>query len=159
MNTTIKEIDIDQKLNELNISLSGGLTFMPEHIEKIKSRDDLVFAESLTQLRKLFKANGVEFATLGFDDSRFRARKSAELFLPGLFISLSLLSENPTVISVALSVLANYVTEFFKGKVGAKNASIEIYIEKTNEKKVTQISYNGDAEGIKNLENIIKNLK
>jgi len=159
MNTTIKEIEIRQRLSELNLNLTEGLTFLPEEIETISSSDDLVFADSLTQIRKLFKANNVEFTTLGAEASKFRARKTADIYLPGLFISVGLLSDNPAAISVALSVLANYVTDFFKGTVGSKKASLDIYVEKTDKKIVTKISYTGDSEGIKNLEGIIKELK
>jgi len=69
------------------------------------------------------------------------------------------MSQNPAAISVALSVLANYVTDLFKGTVGSKKVSLDIYVEKTDKKTVTKIKYTGDAEGLKNLDGVIKQLK
>lgn len=159
MDSKIEEIDIKEKFKELNLSFPDGLVFFPENIESANAVDDFIFAEPLTQLRKVFKANNIDFTTLGNETTKLRARKSADIYLPSLFIGLNLISQNPAAVSVALSVLANYVTDFFKGTVGSKKVSLDIYVETTNKKTITKINYKGDAEGLKNIGNIIEQLK
>jgi hypothetical protein len=159
MDTTTEDVAIPLKLAELNLSFPEGLAFLPENIDASTSVDDFVFPEPLRQIRKLFRANNLEFTILGKEATRLRARKNADLYLPSLFVGISLLSQNPAAISVALSVLANYVTDFFKGTVGSRKVSFEIYVEKADGKTVTKISYKGNGEGIKNLEGIIKKLE
>lgn len=67
-----------------------------------------------------------------------------------------MLSENSTVVSIALNVLSNYLTDFFKGSFSEKKVKIEIYVEERKDVKFKKITYEGGVEGIKELENIIK---
>lgn len=158
MDTTIEEIDISEKLKELNLNLPEGLAFIPENIENAGVVSDFIYPEPLTQINKIFRTNNIEAVILGGNALNLRSRKSADLYLPSLYVGLSLLTQNSAVVSVALSVLANYVTDFFKGSFSSKTVSLDIYVETNGNKKVKKINYKGDAEGLKNLETIIKKL-
>ena len=43
----------------------------------------------------------------------------------------ALLTSDPNVISVALGVLSNYLTDFFQGMSGDKTVKLDVVIEKT----------------------------
>ena len=47
-----------------------------------------------------------------------------------LFVSLSLYSQYPHFVSLGLSVLANYATDFFKGSSQQGEVSLDIVVEK-----------------------------
>jgi hypothetical protein len=158
MNTTIEEFDISETLKKLNLELPIGLAFIPENIEKVGAVSDFIFPEPLTQINKVFRINNIDVAILGDNASNLRSRKSADLYLPSIYIGISLLTQNSAVVSVALSVLANYVTDFFKGSFSSKTVSLDIYVETKGNKKVKKINYKGSADGLKNLEDLIKKL-
>lgn len=64
------------------------------------------------------------------------------------------LSENPELVSITCGVIANYVTDFFKGQ---KEPSVRLKVihKETKTSKLTEISYEGDLEGLDKLEKSI----
>lgn len=65
---------------------------------------------------------------------------------------------NQEVVSVALNVLSNYITDFFKGVTGTKIVKLDIIVEKNGDTTCKKISYEGDAEGIKSLVDVVRKL-
>jgi hypothetical protein len=158
MDYKIDEIDLERIFDKLNIELPSNLCFLPENIGSANNKDEFIFSDSISDLNKVFRQNKIDFSTLGGEANLLRSRKNADLFVPAFFFSLSLITENPTIVSVSLSILANYITDFFKGSFGRKKVNFEIYIESNGKKRIKKITYNGDVEGIGNLESVIKSL-
>ena len=96
---------------------------------------------------------------LGQDTELYRTRKSADIYLPAMFFGLSQITENPTIVSVSLNVLSNYIYDICKGTSGKKTAHVDLYLETKEKGKVKKISYNGSVEGLKELPEIIKAMK
>ena len=159
MEYNIEEIDLSTKLNELELLLPEKIAFFPENLDQANAKSDFVFTDSLLDLKKIFQQeNSVSVETFGIDTELYRSRKSADVYLPAIFFSVSLLSENSTLVSVSLNVLSNYVYDLCKGTLGKKTAHVDLYIETKEKGKVKKISYNGSVEGLKELENIIKSI-
>jgi hypothetical protein len=159
MNYKTDEVEIVNRLNQWNIDLPNDVVFFPENLQLAEQKGDFIFSDAVADLSKVFKQNGIKAITLGGDPKIFRSRKYADWFGPALCFSLTLVTENPTIISVSLNVLSNYVTDFFKGINGEKRARLEIYLETKGKKKYKRITYNGPPEGIKDLEKVIKSLE
>jgi hypothetical protein len=159
MNYKIEEYTIEDNLKRLDLELPYQLSFLPENIDSAQNKDDFIFTESMIEVNKYFKANNLELSAFGGDSELYRSRKNADLYLPGLFISLSVITENPHLISVSLNILSNYIYDSLKGAIGKKTAHVEFHIETKEKGKIKKIDYKGDAEGIKELEKIIKALK
>ena len=155
----ITEVDLKEKINTLQLSLPGDMAFLPENIETVTDQNDFIFPETLIQLKKVFRANGIAITPFGSNSPKLMARKTADIFLPSLFIGLGIASENPIVVSITLNVLSNYLTDFFKGTFEKKTVSLDIYVEKNGQKKITKIEYKGSIEGLKSLSDVIKQLK
>jgi len=155
MNYKIEDIELNEKLTELNLVLPSGLTFIPENFETAKTTDDFIFTESVMDITKVFRSKSIEIKPLAGDSTKLRSRKNADWYGPAIFFSLTLLTENPTIVSVSLNVLSNYITDFFKGSFGEKKVKLDIYVEKKGKKKIKKISYSGSIEGLKELEKII----
>jgi hypothetical protein len=58
-------------------------------------------------------------------------------------------------VSLALNVLGNYATDFFKGTNPTPNIKLNIVVEKKN-KTCKSISYEGPVDGLKDLRNIVR---
>lgn len=158
MNYIIEEIDIKKAFSELKLETPDQIALLPENLNEAQKLDEFIFTETLVDLRKLFRLNNVKFEVLGEDTGLYRSRKSADLYLPAIFFSLSGIFQNPNIISVALNIMSNYIYDTLKGSNGRKTAAIEIYIETKENGRSKKISYKGDAEGVKHLEKVIKNL-
>ena len=81
-------------------------------------------------------------------------QRSGEWFAPVIFISSIALGGNPELVAIICGVIANYVTEYFKGQ---KQPSIRLKVihKETKTSKLTEISYEGDLEGLDKLEESI----
>jgi hypothetical protein len=158
MDYKIAEIDLNVALDRLHIDLPSNLCFFPENIDSAQNEDEFIFTDSVSELIKVFKQHQIEFSTLGGKINLLRSRKNADFFAPVIFLSLSLISENPNLISLSLSVLSNYISDFFKGSIGQKKVNLEFYLETTKDKTIKKLSYNGNVEGIVELEKVIKSL-
>jgi metal-dependent HD superfamily phosphatase/phosphodiesterase len=152
-------INLEEKLTQLNIKLSGDFCILPENIEDAKSSMDFIFTETAIPIKKFLKQNGVEVNMLENPNSNYRQRKSIDFYAPLIFIGYSLLSDNSSLVSVGLNILSNYITDYFKETFGEKKVRIEIVVETTPKKSYKSITYEGSVKGINELNNIIKTLK
>lgn len=143
----------------LNCEIPETFAFFPENFNSAKNENDFIFPDSLSDLNKIFRVNQIPIFKLTPGIPKYRSRKSADLIAPTLFISFSLLSDNSILISLALNVLSNYITDFFKGTLKNRKVKFEIIVETKKRKEFSKISYDGDIEGLKDLEGIIKSLK
>ncbi len=159
MDYKIAELDLNNRFEELGLSLPNHPSFFPENFETAETKNDFIFTESMVDLNKLFRQNNISFDTLNGDTELYRSRKNADIYLPAVFFSLSLISQNPNLVSVSLNILSSYIYDRLKGSFEKKTAHIDIYIEIKEKGKAKKISYKGEAEGIKELEKVIKALK
>lgn len=157
MNYKVEEYNhLAEKFRRLELDISSSLIFLPENLEEAKSKEEFIFSDSLSDIEKIFRENNVSFSQLGGYSDQYRVRKNADWWGPAIYFGASMLSENSTAVSIALNVLSNYLTDFFKGSFGDKKVKIEIYVEERQDLKFKKITYEGGVEGIKELENIIK---
>lgn len=159
MNYKIEEYNhLAKEFKRLDLDISSSIIFLPENLEESKSKEDFIFSDSVSDIEKIFRENNVPFSQLGGYSDQYRIRKNADWWGPALYFGASMLSENTTVVSIALNVLSNYLTDFFKGSFSEKKVKIEIYVEERKNVKFKRIIFEGSAEEIKELEKIIKAL-
>ena len=160
MDYKIEDLEISTRLDELGLTLPNNLTFFPENFDTANTKNDFVFTDSMLDLSKIFRQdNSISIPALGQDTELYRTRKSADIYLPAMFFGLSQITENPTIVSVSLNVLSNYIYDICKGTSGKKTAHVDLYLETKEKGKVKKISYNGSVEGLKELPEIIKAMK
>jgi len=84
-------------------------------------------------------------------------QRSAEWFGPTLLITTAALTQNTELISIALSVISNYLTEYFKGR---KEPNIKIsFITQKSKTQFTKFDYEGDKEGLKEFGKLLDQFK
>jgi hypothetical protein len=156
MDFQIEEIDLDEKLRLLNLAMPQQVAFFPENLSNVNDKGEFEFAENLTDLKKIFKSENIQFEIFGGNKEKVQIRKNADIYLPAIFFG-SLVSENSPLVSICLNVLSNYVYDILKGSFGKKTVGVEFYYEAKEKGKYKKISYKGDADGLKSIEKIIKN--
>jgi hypothetical protein len=160
MDYKIEELDISERLDKLGVTIPSNLTFFPENLDTAKAKGDFIFTDSMLDLSKIFlQENGISIPALGQDTELYRSRKSADIYLPSIFFGLTQITENPTIVSVSLNVLSNYIYDLCKGSSGNKTAHVELYVETKEKGKVKKISFKGSVDGLKDLDKVIKAMK
>lgn len=160
MNYKIEDLDIQNRLDGLGLTLPDNLTFFPDNLDTASIKEDFIFTDTMHDVRKIFlQDNNISIPTLGQDTELCRSRKSADIYLPAIFFGLSQITENSTIVSVSLNVLSNYVYDLCKGTSGKKTAHVDLYVETKEKGKVKKLSYKGSVEGLKELDKVIKAMK
>lgn len=153
--------NVRERLRRLGCSEPNGFTILPLNFGSADSAEDLrQDAESVT-VKKLLRSAHLPYDDILEDGRRpfYLLIRSYEWIAPTLFISAAIMSENPSLISVALSVVANYATDHFKGGSKKENIKIHVVIEKSRKSTCTRISYDGPPEELPKILDKIEAMK
>ncbi|MBH8611931.1 hypothetical protein I4N56_014095 [Pseudomonas mohnii] len=160
MDIEIREhISVSEKLKSFNISPPSGLAVVPCNLAAAKSLGDLrQHAESDT-VRTLLKANKISHVELFDEDHQppYLQQYGYDWFGPTLFVPAALLLQNPSVLSVTLGLITNYLYDLFKGDKDGK-ASLDVILQLADG-SCKEIHYAGPPEGLIKVAEIVKNLQ
>jgi hypothetical protein len=78
---------------------------------------------------------------------------------PTVFIGALAVTQNPAFVQIALGVISNYVTDWFKGAVEGKKVRLSVVIEETNTRKCTRIECEGPPSGVESLVSLAKEIR
>ena len=159
---TIKVDDIPQlneKIKSLGFDLPTGLAFLPRNIISAKAKADLVNAETTSTVRVLFKKAGLVETPLAKEEKIPElALASFDWVGPTIFLASTLITQNPQIVDVLISVLSDYLTNFFKGIAKEQRRAELDIVTQTKSGSYKDIHYDGDVEGLKELPKIIRSL-
>jgi len=150
-------IDVEPKLLKLGCHRTNGLALLPQNFQSADEIADFRQMSEAATVKKLFRAAGLELPDL-FDRSQrlpYIHNNYAQWVAPTIFLCSALWSQNPNAISVALSVIANHLTDLFKG-IHTPSVKLEFVVEKTKSRKCTIVKYEGDVAGIASLESVLR---
>lgn len=164
MKTEIVEyINVRDKIKDLSLNEISGLVFLPYNLKDVNIQNDFLYDDSLKVVSKLFKQNNINISRIEQDTSETKYYQENDITWlgPTIFIAYSLWSENPNFIAIGLSVIANYLTDFFKGKSSSPRVKINYVVEKDPKKGKNNVhfSYDGDIAGLKEIPEILTKLK
>jgi hypothetical protein len=156
---TVKQfdfVDVKKRAKDLGCNTPTGIALLPRNFESAASKDELLHESSAPTVRVLFRTNGIYETPLEREGEKFPqiSEKALDAWVgPIIFVSLSLYSQNPHIISLALGVISNYLTDWFKGIPGPKNAKLDIVIE--TKKMYKRIQYEGPVSGLEKVSEVI----
>lgn len=138
--------DVRARLAELGCKELNGFTFLPGCFEE---------AQHISELRKSLEALTIKkllvSADLPYDEilpSELNLlivqNNSVDMELPTLFITAGLLAENSAVVNVALGIIANYVTDVFKGSISAAKVKMK-FVWESSDGRYRSMDYEGPA--------------
>jgi hypothetical protein len=151
-------VDLESRVAALGLRAPQGLAFLPRNLGDAAEQSDLLHESSVTTLRVLFRQSSIVEDCLEQPGQRIRViqENAFELILPALFVGSLLLSSNAAAINIALNVVANYVTDFFKGIGGEKRVKFSIVIKDKTTGKYKQYKYSGDPAGVKEFTKLVE---
>lgn len=152
-------VRVDERVKELGCSVPTGLAVVPIRFESAASRTDLRTASHTETVLKFFKSEGIPVGSfLSEPDALpYVVNKHFQWLGPTLFIPLAVLNENPQLVSLAIGILSNCITDFFKGiPQRQRNVQLDIVVETDGDSSYKKISYEGGVEGLDALPKIIR---
>jgi hypothetical protein len=155
-------LDVRKRASELGCSPPNGVVLLPRNFDRAKSKQELVHESSMPTVRTILRQARIPETRLEEEGDHFPyAQQNAfEWIGPIIFVSASFLTQNPDVISVALGMISDYLTDFFKGIPGArKTAKFDIVIGPTKSESYKRIHYDGDVDGIREMEKVVRALQ
>ena len=139
-----------QRADALGVPTPTGLAILPDNFDDATSPADFHFASAGATVRTLFRNERIP-CTLVIPDGqrpRYVSLKSIDWIGPILFISASLASDNGAAVSIALGVISNYLTDFFKGMGHAPKVKLSFVVETTQSGTYKKLVYEGDVAGL-----------
>jgi len=140
---------------DINQRAASTLLFLPNNWPT--KAEEYVYASTVQSVVKLLKQNNVPAVSLNPIDATtsLQDNRGLDWIAPTILISGLLLTQNPSMISVALSIIANYVTEVFKGLKNDPEMKLDIIQTSADEKKAQRVHYEGPVSGLQELEKIL----
>jgi hypothetical protein len=154
-------VDVTLRAAELGCRAPSGIALLPRNFESAERRDELVHDAAGLSVRAAWRSEGIEESRLEPEGELWPATQqdAAEWLGPVIFVTGSFLSNNPDAINVALGVVANYVTDFFRGTpVDRQRAKLTVVVE-TEDGQSRRVDYQGPPEGIRDLPGVIRELR
>ena len=139
----------------------GGFALLPRNFEFAKDKTELLHEDTAPTMRAVFQEVGLTVTLVEPENGRlpYVEENSMEWVGPILLIGTAIYSGNPHAINVALGLISNYVTDYFKGRLGKKRAKFDLVIPIPNTDKYAKIKYDGEIDGILGLEKLIKEIR
>lgn len=159
MNTSISDfVSVRERLLTLGYRSPTGLAILPLNLEHAASASDIRLQSESATVKTLFRQAGIPLDELFEPSNRppYVQNNDAHWIAPAIFVAAGVFSENPNAVSVALGVLSNYLTDFFKGRTGEPTIKATIIVETTKTKTCKRIEYEGNVEGLKALADVVR---
>lgn len=154
-------INVKERALELGCNVPTGFALLPANFETAKCKDELIHENTVPTIRTLWRQKGISETKLEKEGIKFpyTQKNAFEWVAPTIFVSYSILSQNSYAITVALGVISNYLTEWFKSILGNKKVKLDIVVERVEGKEFTRIHYEGDVNGLNELSRTISGVR
>jgi len=151
-------VDVRLKAHALGLNAPTGLAILPRNIAEATTADELLHESSAIALRSLFRQHNIEETRIEKEGQKIPVLQENEfsLILPIIFVSASLLSQNPHALAIALNIIANYATDFFKCIPGSKKVVLDIVVENKSGRGSKRLHYEGPREGLEETEKMAR---
>lgn len=152
--TIENEPDFDKFLNKHNVNVLNNICIIPNGFNN--DEIDSHFASTLPTVMKILKNGNLQVGLVGGNEKALLLdQRSIEWFSPIFLIGSMFYSQNPEAVSIALSMIANYLTAIFSGKPKSV-ANFTIYLHDDQKKLTKRVNYKGDVAGISELSKVIE---
>ncbi|ACF46130.1 conserved hypothetical protein [Prosthecochloris aestuarii DSM 271] len=154
--TITEYCDVRDRALAIGLNKPEGLALLPRNFDTASARDDLLHESAVHTVRILFRENDIPETRVEPEGHKIACIQENEfaLVLPTLFVGALLLSQNPHLLSLALNVIANYATDFFKGLPGRNKVVLDVVVEDKTQKRSKKIHYDGAIDGLKEINEI-----
>ncbi|MCI0485918.1 MAG: hypothetical protein L0229_04880 [Blastocatellia bacterium] len=151
-------VNVAERAKELGCNVPTGIALLPRNFDTVASKDDLIHESSVADIRILWRQAELNETRIEKEGDKLpqAQEKSFEWVGPIIFVSALYFSQNPQGVSIALNIISNYLTGFFKGIPGNKKVRLDVVVEQTKSQKCLKVHYEGDVEGLAEVSKVIR---
>ncbi|MFM4929413.1 hypothetical protein [Aeromonas dhakensis] len=160
MSIDVSDYDsVYEKLRALGASVPNGLVILPNNLSTANSIEELHQPVETDTVKTLLRINDITYFDVldGIAQPPYLQQYGNEWFGPTLFITASYLTQNPTVLSITLGLITNYLYDLFKNSNDV-TASLDVIYEKADGTS-KKVHYKGSHKGLPQIVEIIKELE
>lgn len=162
MSYTIKaSFSVAERAAALGCSVPEGFAILPANFATAANSEEFLYESAGATVRTLFRTNQIplqDILPLGVP-RRQLIYKSAEWAGPTLFVGYAVLSDNGTLLNIALGVVANYLTEFFRGTGKVPTIKLDFIVEKTPGREYKHLKFEGPPDAIPALKDAMQAIR
>ncbi|MBP7765096.1 MAG: hypothetical protein KA113_07910 [Syntrophaceae bacterium] len=152
----IKVAVIEPPDEEIIQRAAGSILFLPD--DWPTEGKEIKYPSTIESVVKLLRQHKIPVDTLNPIDATtsLQDNRGLDWIAPTFLVSSLLLTQNPTLVSVALSIIANYVTDLCKGLKSDPEVKVKIVQTADNGKKAQRINYEGPVSGLPEIEKVLQ---
>jgi hypothetical protein len=153
-------VSVHERAAYFGCAVPQTIAVLPANFDTAKVRADFRQRSEAATVRTLFRNHKIEMGELlpASELGPYVQNNNFEWLAPILFVPAAMITENPMAVSLALSVLGNYITDLFKGMNGAKTVKLDIVVEKKGDRSCKMLRYEGGTAGLSSLPDIIRRI-
>lgn len=151
-------IDVKKRAQEIGCNLPTSIALLPRNFEISMSKEDLIHESTTSTVRILWRQNDIIETPLEQPGEKFpfAVGFAFEWIGPTIFVPAMLLSQNPHLVTIALNVISNHLTEWFRG-IPRDNRKVKLcVIAETKSGHYKKVEYEGTSDGLNELPEIIR---
>ena len=154
--TITEYCDVQDRAEQLGLNKPDGLALLPRNFDTVTELKELLHESAVQTVRILFRENDIPENRVEPKGHKIPCIQENEfsLVFPTIFVGTLLMSQNPQLLSLAISVIANYATDFFKGLPGRNKVVLDLVVEDKTQKRSMKIHYDGAVDGLKEITEI-----
>jgi hypothetical protein len=152
--------DVKKRAEELGCSIPNLITVLPRNFADAKSKEELVYEDETPTVRTLWRTNGVMETPIEKKGEKipYAVEESFDWVGPMIFVASQFITQNPSLLDTAISIILTYLADWFKGlPSNQKKAKLQVIVE-TKSGTYKKVGYEGPPEGLAELPKIIRSL-
>lgn len=146
------------KAEELGCQIPTQLALLPTNFDTATSKGGLLHEREALTVRAIFRRAQIGETPIENVEERIPqlAHNAFEDWIgPIIFFSYSALTQNPLLLNLSLGVIANYLTDIFKGLSANRGVKLTIVVEKENG-TCKKVQYQGPVNGLAGVADIVQ---
>ncbi len=158
-------INVEQRFSDLGIKPPEGPCILPRHFAHAKDVAELCHESSALDLKALFREAEVPITVYQPDGTKIPYLQENDITWVGpvLFFTAASLIENPLLVNIAIKVVADHVSNLFKGLPQPARVKLSVLVETTTTKTTTKttkkIDYDGPPDKLSEINGFLKDIQ
>jgi len=160
MITVENYVNVKEKAQKLNLNIPSQIALLPRNFKTAGSKEELIHASTTPAVRKLWIQNDIQETPIEKSGERipYSAEEAFEWIAPTIFLSSLLWSQNPHLVDIALNVISDYLTDWFRGILyNERKVKLSVVVE-TRSGDYKEVKYEGPPDGLNKLPEILKGI-
>jgi hypothetical protein len=153
-------IDVRQRAKELGLKEPSVAVFLPRNFMDVATKGELVYEDSLPDVKALFREAGIEFGKLECDDTKpiLVKENSFDWILPTVFFTVAAYRANPDIFKTIVAKVWEHSKVVFTAVTGRSRIKWNVIIEYDGMKRTKMVSFDGAAEQFPQIREFIEKI-